>query len=213
MTAGRTCGRVRKVEALLPEYTAAGHNQGPPLYPATSWRLYAWRKAHKAAWKTPPLEVVRLRMKRARAMGLDYRTYASLLLDRGCSPEALVFSLGGTLLATDDGGISINDSGRVAPRPGVFEKLSLLERCRIFIVADELNAAMAIGQLGALCGNVVTAFRICEKARRAEAILSLTHKHKISPSACVMIGEDEPERQAAQAAGLGCFIPAAAYFS
>ena len=69
-----------------PEAAAAariGHNQGPPLDPERSGRLHAWRKALEKAWETPPIEVVRRRVARARALGMSYREYTAHYLDTG----------------------------------------------------------------------------------------------------------------------------------
>ena len=66
-----------------------GHNAGPPLEPdpphdpGASWRLFCWRKAHKAAWKTPPREVALRRLARAEALGMTYREYTLEILERG----------------------------------------------------------------------------------------------------------------------------------
>jgi hypothetical protein len=55
-----------------------GHNRGPLLDPEKGWRLYCWKKAHKAAWKTPPREIALARLERARALGMTYRECAPL---------------------------------------------------------------------------------------------------------------------------------------
>jgi hypothetical protein len=60
-----------------------GHNQGPPLDPDAGWRLYCWKKAHAAAWKTPPREIALARLKRAEELGMSYREYTAVLLDKG----------------------------------------------------------------------------------------------------------------------------------
>ena len=65
-----------------------GHNGGPPLedeHPdsASSWRHYCWRKAHAAAWKTPPREVALRRLARAEELGMTYREYTSVILEKG----------------------------------------------------------------------------------------------------------------------------------
>ncbi|HLY55862.1 MAG TPA: hypothetical protein VKS60_09920 [Stellaceae bacterium] len=64
-----------------------GHNRGPPLDPeeaaAQAWRHYCWRKAHAAAWRTPPREIALRRLARAEALGMSYRDYTAILLDRG----------------------------------------------------------------------------------------------------------------------------------
>ncbi len=68
-----------------------GHNGGPPLDPdppeedpgAASWRSYCWRRAHKAAWKTPPREIVLRRLERAEALGMTYKEYTLEIMERG----------------------------------------------------------------------------------------------------------------------------------
>jgi hypothetical protein len=60
-----------------------GHNRGPPLDPGADWRGFCWRKAHAQAWKTPPREVALARLAQAQALGMTYRQYTAVLLDRG----------------------------------------------------------------------------------------------------------------------------------
>lgn len=60
-----------------------GHNRGPPLDPGAGWRGFCWRRASAQAWKLPPREVVLARLSRAAALGMTYRQYTAVLLDRG----------------------------------------------------------------------------------------------------------------------------------
>ncbi|NMM45742.1 hypothetical protein HH303_14695 [Rhodospirillaceae bacterium KN72] len=60
-----------------------GHNGGPPLQSRYTWKAVCWRKAQKKAWKTPPPEVVRMRCRRARELGMTYREYTLEILERG----------------------------------------------------------------------------------------------------------------------------------
>lgn len=62
-----------------------GHNGGPPLEPdpGATWRLFCWRKAHKAAWKTPPREIALRRLARAEELGMTYREYTLEIMERG----------------------------------------------------------------------------------------------------------------------------------
>lgn len=68
-----------------------GHNGGPPLDPdppvadsgTISWRSYCWRKAHKAAWKTPPREIALRRLARAEELGMTYKEYTLEIMERG----------------------------------------------------------------------------------------------------------------------------------
>jgi len=65
------------------EVPGIGHNGGPPLDPGVDWRRFCWRKAYAFAWKTPPREIALGRLARARALGMTYREYTAILLDRG----------------------------------------------------------------------------------------------------------------------------------
>lgn len=63
-----------------------GHNGGPPLVepqrPRT-YSAYCWRRAQAAAWRRPPYEVMMLRLRRARTLGMTCREYTAVILDRG----------------------------------------------------------------------------------------------------------------------------------
>ena len=74
-----------------PFMPGAGHNGGPPLDDGpeieedegAGWRHYCWKRAHAAAWKTPPREIALRRLARAEELGMTYREYTLEILDRG----------------------------------------------------------------------------------------------------------------------------------
>jgi hypothetical protein len=76
---------VPEIQADDAEKPGIGHNGGPPLEepPARSWSHYCWKRAHKAAWKTPPREVALRRLRRAEELGMTYQEYTAIILDRG----------------------------------------------------------------------------------------------------------------------------------
>jgi hypothetical protein len=59
-----------------------GHNRGPALDPGLDWRRFCWRKAYARVWRTPPREIALARLIRARALGMTYRQYTAVLLDK-----------------------------------------------------------------------------------------------------------------------------------
>jgi hypothetical protein len=70
-----------------------GHNQGPTLEPGHRWRTFQWEQARKAAMPSAiPLMVVRMRVRRARELGLDYKAYAAIRQATGRDILALLFS-------------------------------------------------------------------------------------------------------------------------
>ncbi|HMS94319.1 MAG TPA: hypothetical protein PKA03_03715 [Tabrizicola sp.] len=58
----------------------------------TSWRRHCWSAARERLLPTLPIEVVRLRVNRAKALGLDYRTYAGVRAATGHDVVAFLFS-------------------------------------------------------------------------------------------------------------------------
>jgi hypothetical protein len=69
-----------------------GHNGGPSLDRGFGWRHHCWKTAREALLPNLPIEVVRLRVKRAAEIGLDYRTYASIRASSGHDVVAFLFS-------------------------------------------------------------------------------------------------------------------------
>jgi hypothetical protein len=69
-----------------------GHNGGPTLDSGGSWRRIAWKKAREELLPTLPIEVVRLRVNRAKALGLPYKTYASFRATTGHDLLGFLFS-------------------------------------------------------------------------------------------------------------------------
>jgi hypothetical protein len=71
---------------------AIGHNRGPSMEGGVSWRRHCWSAARAALVPTLPIEVVRLRVRRAKELGLDYRTYAGVRAATGHDVVAFLFS-------------------------------------------------------------------------------------------------------------------------
>ncbi|WP_158964635.1 hypothetical protein [Chachezhania sediminis] len=79
----------------MTEKTAAGigHNGGPTLDGGHTYRTYMWRRAQqKLLPNAVPLMVVRMRVKRAAELGMDYKTYASFRQYSGQDILGLLFS-------------------------------------------------------------------------------------------------------------------------
>ncbi len=74
-----------------------GHNGGPPLREkrhVPEWgtggfkSYFPWRKAHRAAWKSTPREIMIRRDDKAEALGLSYEEYTLELYERGTYLQA-----------------------------------------------------------------------------------------------------------------------------
>ncbi|MEM7471331.1 MAG: hypothetical protein AAF340_08260 [Pseudomonadota bacterium] len=69
-----------------------GHNNGPSMEAGYTWRKHSWTKARAALLPNLPIEVLRSRVKRAKALGLPYKTYASVRASTGRDVLGFLFS-------------------------------------------------------------------------------------------------------------------------
>ena len=72
--------------------TLLGHNNGPSMEPGYGWRKHSWAKARADLLPSLPIEVLRTRVKRAKALGLPYKTYASIRAASGHDVVGFLFS-------------------------------------------------------------------------------------------------------------------------
>lgn len=69
-----------------------GHNGGPVTEAGVAWRSHCWKAARAQLLPVLPIEVVRMRVRRARDLGLEYKTYASVRAATGHDLVAFLFS-------------------------------------------------------------------------------------------------------------------------
>lgn len=69
-----------------------GHNLGPTMEAGASWRRHCWAAARERLLPHLPIEVLRGRIRRAKELGLDYKTYASVRAASGHDVVAFLFS-------------------------------------------------------------------------------------------------------------------------
>jgi hypothetical protein len=175
-----------------PAPPAIGHNGGPHL--DQSFEAYAWRRAHTKAWKSPGREIVLLRTRRAERLGLDYKAYTSVLLDRGVR-------LAGVVVMTD--------AMMATHRERVVSRFSSLGDCTIILCnsAEDKDAA-DVAHIPGMHIDIACRGRTQLRAviRRAAA------DAQTSPGAFFMVGWREADRDWAERLGLGLFVSAFDYF-
>ena len=69
-----------------------GHNSGRVNEPGFAWRKHVWSQARRDLLPTLPIEVVRLRVRRAAELGLPYKTYAGVRASSGHDLVGFLFS-------------------------------------------------------------------------------------------------------------------------
>jgi hypothetical protein len=111
-----------------------GHNQGPPL--EGFGKLVLWRKASEKAWKPPSREVALMRLRRAEQLGLEYRDYAGVMLDRGRSLSLLATTLPAL------GPVQqrfLEGQNRWSLDGSASGKVAALKNCEIVVLADRFR--------------------------------------------------------------------------
>jgi hypothetical protein len=186
-----------------------GHNQGPPLDAAVSWRRHAWKAARAELVPHLPIEIVRRRVARARELGLAYPAYASILMGSGRDIVAFLFT-------SEALGLRLR---RALPLPAATtEKLRGLKGCDRLLLTAAGEPPEALAALLARAGIAVreAAEAPPETApvrAGGAAIRGLLAPMRLPGDAVVMIGARSAERDWAEAARLARFVAADAYFA
>lgn len=182
--------------------TAIGHNGGPTPEPGASWRRHCWRAARERLLPTLPVEVVRLRVARARDLGLDYRTYASVRAATGHDVVAFLFSSNALRIAAD------------RPRlPGDrAAKLGALCDCgRIALTVRPLAPPAAIGANPGLLDAASPAPPALGPFAEARAALRQA-LDRIPGDRVILVGDLGLEAEWCAAGRLAGYLPASRYF-
>ena len=172
-----------------------GHNRGPSLEPGRGWRVHCWGQARAALLPVLPIEVVRMRVRRAAELGLDYKTYAGVRATTGRDIIAFLFS---------------TNALRLLPRIGQLPpdreaKLAAIRNCgRIALVQGQLD-----------CQTIMSLAPL-DDAHPAPALLASDREVRnilrgaigaLPKDAVVLIGDSHLERDwcdSARLAGYSC---------
>ncbi len=165
-----------------------GHNRPPPR----GWAHYCWRRAHKTAWKSPPIEVVRRRCKAAAGLGVSYRDYTAVLLDRGVHLSAVAIVLEEARLPT-----------------GWTIKLRSMKPSRAVLVLREASA-MTLDVGLELRGRFV--LPAAAPGREAAALCAGLSRLGANPAATALVIATQRDRRLAEAAGVARFVWRADFF-
>jgi hypothetical protein len=166
-----------------------GHNGGPTL--DLSWEAWLWRKAHAEAWKPPRRDIALHRLKRAERLGLDYRSYTSVLMNRGTHLGAAIFLLDG---------LSAPELAAASAR------IAALGDCRVLIATqDDLDPATV-----SRADKLIAA---ADERERARAIDRFILAHNLTPGGTFLVGTASAHLRLAEDAGLALFLWAKDYFS
>lgn len=179
-----------------------GHNLGPTMEPGASWRKHCWGTARQRLLPHLPIEVLRGRIRRARELGLDYKTYASVRAASGHDVVAFLFSSNALRLL----------GGNPALPGDRAEKLAAMVNCgRLAVISAPISVDVALTATAGLIDDAHPAPGALASFSTAKDLL---HKAKAGlPGDRVLLVGDMALEQAWCAAGrLAGYVPADRYF-
>jgi len=180
-----------------------GHNRGPSAAPGAAWRRHCWAQARADLLPVLPVEVVRLRVRRAAEIGLDYRTYAGVRATTGRDLVAFLFSAAALVVLRPGGAVPEARAARVGGLAGIGTLVAASEAGRI---AARLAAAGARVDAAGPGPEPWAGWRATR-----ERLLALAGRHP--PDGILVIGAAPWEREWPAAARLAGFLPAERFFA
>ena len=181
-----------------------GHNQGPSMEPGQLWRTHQWRTAQRQLMrKTIPLMVVRMRMQRARELGMDYKTYASIRQASGQDILALMFS-SNALKIIGLGAKMPDAETRALKAVKAAQKLTLVHAPN---TPDGVLAANPVLD----AADVAPKFNESWSAMR-DRVSGLIQAQKLPGNTVLVIGDAPLENEWSTAARAAGYLSASAYF-
>ena len=166
-----------------------GHNRGPAL--DLSWEAWLWRRAHAQAWKPPKRDIALHRLKRAERLGLDYRSYAGVLMNRCTHLGAAIFVLDGL---------------SKLERQVAEERVLALSDCRILMAGE-------VRETSPLKEHVDLSVVFAGENELVRHIDRFILAHRLTPGGTFMVGTTSAHLRAAEDAGLALFLWARDYFN
>lgn len=180
----------------------AGHNNGPTMEPGAAWRRHCWQAARERLLPTLPIEVVRLRVRRAAELGLEYRTYASVRASTGHDVVAFLFS---------SNALRASLHAPVMPASRA-ERIGGLKNCAAVGLAQAPLPAALLAAANPELGRAEAApwalARFGEIRERMRAVLG-----RVPADQVILVGDHRLEQDWCAAGRLGAYLSAERYFT
>ncbi|MGR3660530.1 MAG: hypothetical protein ACU0CA_05000 [Paracoccaceae bacterium] len=183
-----------------------GHNNGPSMESGKTWRKHCWTKARANLIPHLPIEILRGRVRRAKELGLDYKTYASVRASTGRDVIGFLFS-SNALRAFRH--VAVLPEDRAV-------KLDALQDCsRVAMVSKPLTVERLLAENpegvldhAALAPDLLSNWPECR-----ERVFAALQAQRLPADGVIMIGDTTLEREWSVAGRLAAYFPAERYFS
>ena len=186
-----------------------GHNQGPQ--DGEGFRRVAWKHARaELLGNKVPLQIVRMRVRRAQELGLSYPQYASVLMGTGRDITAFLFTVDGLQLRLRR---ELEMPGRVKDKLQGLKDADLVS----FAPSGESPDAFRV-ELSNVAGvpfvqAAATPEPSASWAEAKAAVRAALDPIKLPSGAVIMVGDQAAQAEWAMAGRLARFLPTQEYFS
>jgi len=181
-----------------------GHNNGPAIDAGVAWRRHAWTRAREDLLPTLPIEVVRMRVRRAAELGLDYRTYAGVRAATGRDVIGFLFS---------SNALRVLRPGDVLPE-GHAARLVAIRAGRVGLANPPLLPSVLAAACGAAMDATAVAPALLAPWGASRAAVDAARQASGWPAdAVILVGAHELERSWSEAGRLAAYLPAERYFA
>ena len=180
-----------------------GHNSGLSVEPGHSWRKHVWTKARRDLLPVLPIEVVRLRVKRAAELGLPYKTYAGIRASNGHDLIGFLFSSNALRVLRDGQALPADRAERLEQL--VNTARHALAHCPV--TPTHLAALPAIDRAFA-APRFTDSWSVMRRDLNA-----ITAELRQPGDRFVLVGDTDFEREWVAAARLAGYVSAAAFFT
>ena len=179
-----------------------GHNSGLAMEPGFAWRKHVWTKARKSLMPVLPVEVVRLRVKRATELGLPYKTYAGIRASTGHDLIGFMFSSNALQILRDR---------QQMPAP-VAEKLAGLSNTRRTAIVHRPVSPSQVAAMPAIDAAFAAPGFSDSWSHMRDRIKNIIAADRNAADRLLMIGDTAFEREWAEAGRMAGYLPAEAFF-
>ena len=179
-----------------------GHNSGQVMEPGHSWRKHVWTRARRDLLPTLPVEVVRLRVRRAVELGLPYRTYSGIRASTGHDLVGFLFSSNALRILSDGQAMPLDQSGKL---------IALVRAHRIGVAHRPVTPTHLSAQPGIDRADAAPRFADSWPDMR-DRMRAIATAHGQPADRYVMIGDTAFERDWAEAARMAGYLTAAQFF-
>ena len=181
-----------------------GHNNGPTMEAGFAFRRHAWGKARKELLPRLPIEVIRNRVRRAKEIGLDYKTYATVRAATGRDIVAFLFSTNALRLFRAEQAMEAARRDKLAGLRGIRRQA---------LAVGAIDPERLLRLHGEVLDRVAKAPPIHASWSQAAEAMDAARGGKLPADAILLIGDTAIEREWSQAGRLAGYIEADRFFT